>query len=171
MIIYYLKLSKAMRTFSIFIFTSILFISGCKKDTSDIHNGYYNKMHFERWGGGQKDFDVFMTENEDLLTVNVSKISYAETKVQIVLHRDAKNSSAFSAFHDAMNNKIQLTGDYKPFVEGPIDENTILTGTGTVFTFFGNGNEIEVTNAGLRDSLAMLEDLVDKELGIVYTLQ
>ena len=140
-----------MKPISITLLLFVMIFAGCKKD-SDIVKGIYDSMHFERQGGGQIDFILYSTDNSDKLNVVVSKYSFRDTTILITIDKNNDNASAFSSLQKAMNNQIQINGDFQ--------QSTLETGTWSYIYFVANNKETEVTNTELRNSLFKFEQLV-----------
>jgi len=148
-----------MRTISISIFALLISFTGCKKDsdnTVETMKGLYDYMHFERAGGGQKDFDLYATNDSNKLKVIVSKYNFRDTTIQIILDRSSDNAIYFSDFNKALDNKIQLDGDFT--------QSTLLTGTWSYIYFVSNNNQTEVKNVDLRNSLLYFEQIVESKI-------
>lgn len=144
-----------MKTLSItFLFFAMIF-SGCKKD-SDIVKGFFDSMHFIRQGGGQIDFYLYSTDNSDKLKAVVSKYSFRDTTIQITIDNNDDNASAFSSLNKAMNNQVQINGDFQ--------QPALPTGTWSYIYFVANNKETEVTNTELRNSLLKFEQLVKDKI-------
>lgn len=109
-------------------------------------------MYFTRQGGGQIDFNLHLTDNSDKLKAIVTKYSFRDTTIQIIIDYNNDNAAAFSSFQKAMNNQTQINGDFQ--------QSTLATGTWSYIYFFANTKETEVTNTELRDSLLKFEQIV-----------
>jgi len=138
-----------MKTTSLMIFFFIVFCTGCKKDEV---KGFYDSMNFVREGGGEIEFNLYTTGNSNELNAVVTKYAFRDTTIQITIDANSANSSAFSALNKAMNNQIQLNGDYK--------QSTLPTGTWAYIYLVNENKQTEVTNTGLRNSLLEFEKLV-----------
>jgi len=135
-------------TIAIMIFAgSFAIFSSCKKE-----KGYYDSMHFVREGGGQIDFTIYLTDNSDTLRAVVSEYEFQDTTLTIIIANIATYSSLFSTFHDAMNNKTKINGNFKQ----PI----LPTGTWAYIYFVSNNKKTEVTNTNLRNTLLGFEQIV-----------
>jgi hypothetical protein len=132
-----------------------MILFGCKKD-SDSLKGFYDSMHFVRQGGGQIDFNLYPTDNSNIVNVDVTKYSFRDTTLQIVIDNINDHASAFSSLNKAMNNQIQINGDFR--------QSTLATGTWAYIYLIENGKETEVTNTELRNSLLNFEQLVKDKL-------
>ena len=131
------------------IFFFIVFCTGCKKDEV---KGFYDSMNFVREGGGEIEFNLYTTGNSNELNAVVTKYAFRDTTIQITIDANSANSSAFSALNKAMNNQIQLNGDYK--------QSILPTGTWAYIYLVNENKQTEVTNTGLRNSLLEFEKLV-----------
>ena len=141
-----------MKTTSIMIFLFIVTSTGCKKDTN-IVQGFYDSMHFVRAGAGQIDFDIFSTDNPDKLNAVVTRYEFRDTTIQIMIDINSDNTLAFSSLNQAMNNKVQINGDFK--------QSTLDTGTWVRIFLVKDMKEAEVTNTELRNILLKFENQVE----------
>jgi len=144
-----------MKTTLLTILFSIAICSGCKKD-SVIVQGYYDSMHFVRQGGGQIDFRIYPTDNFNQVDALVTKYSYRDTTVQITILLNDDLESTFSALKQAMNNQIQINGDF--------EQSTLHTGTWFYIYMVDDSKEYEITNSDLRNSLYQFEHLVREKI-------
>lgn len=140
-----------MKTLSISLLLFVMIFAGCKKDAGS-EKGLYDSMHFVRQGSGQIDFKLLTTDDSTKLKVVVSKVDFSDTTLEFLIVSNTDNSSAFSAFRKAINNQVQLTGDFQ--------QSTLPTGTWSSIYFVANAKETETTNAELRDSLLKFEQIV-----------
>jgi len=148
-------LLDVMKTLSISFLFFALILSGCKKDP-DVVKGFYESMHFIRQGGGQIDFNLYPTDNSDQLKVVVSEYSFRDTTIQIFIDNSDDNASVFSTLNKAMNNQLQINGDFQ--------QSALATGTWSYIYFAANNIETEVTNTELRNSLLKFEQLVKDKI-------
>lgn len=139
-----------MKTVSITIFLFIVMCTGCKKD-ADIVKGYFDSMHFVREGGGQIEFNLYTTDNSELKAV-VTKYASRDTTIQIIIDTNNDNALAFSSLNQAMNNQIQINGNFQ--------QSTLPTGTWALIYLVTDNKETEVTNTELRNSLLQFEQLI-----------
>ncbi|MBT8220768.1 MAG: hypothetical protein KJP00_13140 [Bacteroidia bacterium] len=147
-----------------FLIITTLIICSCTRTTQTIstqpeiskEEGIYEHMHFVREGGGQIDFNIYPTANADQLEVIVSKHSFRDTTIQFLISKNAENIAAFSAFHNAIHNKVQITGNH--------DEPQLATGTWSYVYFVRDATEFEVSNIELRDALFKFEELVQNNI-------
>ncbi|MBK7626029.1 MAG: hypothetical protein IPJ16_02305 [Bacteroidales bacterium] len=137
---------KALTTFFFFV----VMCAGCETD-ADIVKGYYDSMHFVREGGGQIEFNLYTTDNTELNAI-VTKYSFRDTTIQIVIDANNDNTQAFSSLNQALNSQIQINGDFK--------QSTLKTGTWAYIYLVSNNKETEVTNTELRNALLKFEQLV-----------
>jgi hypothetical protein len=142
-----------MKTASVMIFLLVLMSSGCKKE---VVKGFYNSMYFVREGGGEIEFNLYTTDTSNELKAVVTKYVYRDTTIQIIIDANSDNASAFSSLKKAMNNQIQLNGDYK--------ESSLPTGTWAFIYLVNENTQTEVTNTGLRSSLLEFESLVRNKI-------
>lgn len=148
-----------MRTTIFYIFTLMLLLSSCEKNTVEsleTVKGFYDYMHVERSGGGQIDFDLYATENSNKFKAVVSKYSFRDTAIVIIIDKTEDNTDCLNDFTKALNNETQLTGDFI--------QPTLPSGTWVNYTFVTNNKQTEVTNSGLRNSLLKVEQLVIKNI-------
>jgi len=140
-----------MKTTGIIFLLFLAMCISCKKDSNTI-KGFYDSMHFVRYGGGQIEFTIYPTDNPDQFNAVVTKCDFRDTTIQFSLSINQDYTSAFSSLNKAMNNQIQINGDFK--------QSTLATGTWSFIYLAGNGKETEVTNTKLRDSLLLFEKLI-----------
>ena len=98
------------------------------------------------------EFNLYTTGNSNELNAIVTKYAFRDTTIQITIDASSGNSSAFSALNKAMNNQIQLNGDYK--------QSSLPTGTWAYIYLVNENKQTEVTNTGLRNSLLEFEKLI-----------
>lgn len=140
--------TKSSTTTFILLFIVVAF-SSCNMNSNTEHEKY-ESMHFVRDGGGQIDFSVFETTDENQLKVVVSKYAFRDTTIELLITKNAYNTGAFSSFHSAINKETLLIGNLK--------QSTMATGTWVHIYFRFKGKEKEVTNEVLRTSLLKFED-------------
>jgi hypothetical protein len=122
------------------------------EESDKIIKGYYDFMRFERVGGGQIDFNLYETEDSTKLLAIVSTYGSRDTTIKVVIDKDLENTAYFSTFDKALNNQMQIDGDYV--------ETSLPTGTWVRISFYRNDNQVYVTNTSLRDSLLKFEIFV-----------
>jgi hypothetical protein len=144
-----------MKTIFLTILLSIIFCTSCKKDPI-IVQGFFDSMHFVRQGGGQIDFSIYPTENFDQVNVVVTKYSFRDTTIQLTILFNDDFASVFSSLKQAMNNQIQINGDFQ--------QSTLDTGTWAYIYLVDNTKETEVTNTDLRNSLLKFEQLTREKI-------
>src|SRR4030043_542551 len=144
-----------MKTILLTILFSIFIYTGCEKDPVII-KGFYDSMHFVRQGGGQIDFSICPIENVDQVNAVVTKYSYRDTTIQLAIPLNDDFTSTFSALKQALNNQIQINGDFQ--------QSTLHTGTWSYIYMVDNTKETEVTNTDLRNSLHKFEQLVREKI-------
>ena len=140
------------------LFLSLALIAtsfSCKKD-SNSEKESYNYMHFVRQGGGQINFSLYPTENVDQVKVVVLEFSFRDTFLQFNIDKNSESASAFSLLQEAINNRMQINGDFR--------QSTAPTGTWSYIYLVADDQETEVTNAKLRNSLAEFETLVKNKI-------
>ncbi len=144
-----------MKTILLTILFSIVICTGCEKN-SLIVTGFYNSMHFVRQGGGQIDFSIYPNDNFDQVNAVVTKYSYRDTTIQITIPLNDEFESTFSSLKQAMNNQIQINGDFQ--------QSTLRTGTWSYIYMVDDNTETEVTNTDLRNSLHKFEQLLREKI-------
>jgi serine/threonine protein phosphatase PrpC len=141
-----------MREIIVVLFILFSFISACEKHSDCNVCGFYDYMHFERQGGGQIDFNIYLTGDTNTLAVKVLKYNFNDTTTKFVLSNNIENYDVFSAFYKAINNQIEIKGDFH--------QSTDTVGTWAYIYFVVNEKETEVTNTELRNKLLYFEQLV-----------
>lgn len=129
----------------------MLMLTGCKKDPV-IVKGFYDSMHFNREGGGQIEFTLSPTGNSDKFNAVVTRFGARDSTFQITIDINNDNRSDLLLLDQAMNNQIQLNGEFK--------QSSLLAGTWAYIYLVYNKKETEVTNTELRNSLLQLEQLI-----------
>lgn len=147
-----IAISSLLMLLSLFV---MLTFSSCNMNSNTEHVKY-ESMHFVRDGGGEIDFSVFETTDENQLKVIVSKCAFRDTSIELLITKNADNTGAFSSFHSAINKETLLIGNFK--------QSTMTTGNWVHIYFKSKGKEIEVTNEALRISLLKFEDLTVTQL-------
>ncbi|WP_221202140.1 hypothetical protein [Microbacter margulisiae] len=130
---------------------AIMAFAGCQQDSSNV-KGYYDAMHYVTEGGGQLDFKLYPTDNPEELKAVISRYAFRDTVAQFNIDLNSSNTSSFSSLQKAMNNQIQINGDFR--------QSTLPTGSWTHIYLDSKGQEVEVTNTWLRDSLLVFGDIV-----------
>jgi hypothetical protein len=126
-------------------------LTGCKKDPVFV-KGFYDSMHFNREGGGQIEFTISPTDNSDKFNAVVTRFGVRDSTIQITIDINNENRSDFSLLDQAMNNQIQINGDFK--------QSNLLAGTWAYIYLVYDKKETEVTNKELRNSILQLEQLI-----------
>jgi len=126
-------------------------LTGCRKDPA-IVKGFYESIHFIREGGGQIEFTLTPTDNSDKFNAVVTRFGISDSTIQITVDINIDNKSAISLMDQAMNNQIQINGDFK--------QSTLLAGTWAYIYLVTDKKETEVTNTELRNSILQLEQLI-----------
>ena len=148
-----------MKTTTFYIFTLIFLLTSCEKNSDEsieTVKGFYDYMHVERNGGGQIYFNLYATENSNKIKAVVSKYDFRDTAIVIFIDKNEDNTIYLNDFSKALNNEVQLTGDFT--------QSTLPTGTWVNYTFVTNNKQIEVTNSDLRNSLLKIEQLVHNNI-------
>lgn len=143
------------KIFAITFLLLVLSAFSCKKEKVVVQ-GYFESMHFVRQGGGQIDFRLFPTENPDLLRVKVLQVNNRDTSVEYIMGNNNESVSSFSSFQKAINNGMQINGNFQ--------QSTLETGTWAYIYLAYDTKETQVTNTSLRDSLLNFEQIVKKKL-------
>lgn len=142
-----------------YMLTLLFLLTSCEKssdESTQTAKGFYDYMHVERNGGGQLYFNLYATVNPTKLKAVVSKYNFRDTAIVIIIDKNENNTTYVNDFAKALNNEVQLTGDFTP--------STLPTGTWVNYTFMTNNNQVEVTNSGLRNSLLELERIVQNNI-------
>jgi hypothetical protein len=129
----------------------LLIFTGCTKDP-EIIKGFYDSLHFIRQGGGQIEFNLYTTESLDKLNAIITAYSFRDTTIQYTIENNDEISIAFSALNQALNNQLQINGDFQ--------QSTRHTGTWAYIYLVADNKETEVTNTELRNSLIRFEELL-----------
>jgi hypothetical protein len=148
-----------MKKITFYIFTLLTLFTSCEKssDASIVTvKGFYDYLQVKRDGGGQIYFNLYATENSDKIKALVSKYDFRDTAIVIIIDKNEDNAIYFDDFTKALNNNVQLTGDFT--------QPTLPTGTWVNYTFITNDKLIEVTNNDLRNSLQKIEQLVQDNI-------
>jgi hypothetical protein len=144
-----------METASITLLLLIITCTNCKKDPDIILKGFFDSMHFSRQGGGQIEFYLYPTDSLDKLNAVVTKYKFHDTELQVVIDIN-ENPDAFTSLNEAMNNQIQINGDFQ--------QPTTKTGTWAYIYLVTDNKETEVTNIELRNILLNFEQLVKSKI-------
>jgi len=141
------------------IISLIIIFTSCENNSDEspkIVKGFYDYMHFDRSGGGQIDFQLFKTEDSNKLIAIVSKYNSRDTIIQLLIDKNLDNTTSFSDLDKALNNQIQLNGDFV--------ESALPTGTWAVINFCNSNEQSQVTNTDLRSSLLKFERLIKNKI-------
>jgi hypothetical protein len=134
------------------IYVTILCAVLCVLSCSEEQAVVYNYMRFKRDGGGHIEFKIYQTSNPEKLKVVVNKYNFRDTTIQFEISKDSALSKAVTAFQNALNNNVSITGDFK--------QPTLPTGTWSYMYLGNNSIENEITNSNLRNSLEPLENQI-----------
>jgi hypothetical protein len=146
-----------MKVILITLFFSILICNGCEKaPATEEVKGFFDSMHFVRQGGGQIDFNLYPDENYDKANAIITKYNFRDTTAQFVILVDDEIAASFESLRQAMNNQIQINGDF--------EQSTLHTGTWFYIYLVDDSKEFEVTNTDLRNSLYKFENLVREKI-------
>jgi hypothetical protein len=115
-------------------------------------NDTYAKILFKRDGGGSKEFYVTTNSGHEII-MDVTKYNFRDTTYTTsVFVEDAGKLS--NLITRVINNKVTLKGDFK--------QSELETGTWAyIYVIDDDNNKTEITNTSLRDSLMILETLVE----------
>jgi len=117
----------------------------------------FEKLFFERDGGGAKSFYVTKTQSFDTLRILVVGYGGVDTNVDFEIHITDTTDTLFAALDSLLNGNIVIDGDFtQPLVP-----------TGTWAHFYAVTNDTlkhEITNATLRNRLEGLESIVDARM-------
>ena len=144
---------KNMKAHSILWLFLVMLLWSCQNDSV---KGFYDSMHYVTAGGGQIDFKLYPTSNPDELKAVVNSFSFRDTVVQFYIDLNSGNASSFASLQKAMNNQLQINGDFK--------QSTLPTGTWTSVYLISSNKEVEVTNTQLRDSLLVFGQIVRNKM-------
>jgi hypothetical protein len=134
---------------TLLVCTTVLF-TGCKNDVEP--NDTYSKIFFKRDGGGNKEFYITTNTGHEII-MNVTRYNFRDTTYTTsVFVEDAGKLS--NLITRVINNKVTLKGDFK--------QSELETGTWAyIYVIDDDNNKTEITNTSLRDSLMILETLVE----------
>ena len=144
-----------MKTLFLLFLISTLICTDCKKD-SEIVKGFYDSLHFVRKGGGEIDFSMYPNESFYQINTLVSKFNFRDTTIQTTIFLDDGNMLLFSELKQAMNDQLQINGDFK--------QSSLDTGTWAYIYMVHDSKETEVTNTDLRNMLLTLEKIVREKI-------
>ena len=151
--LFIIKEKNIMKNLFIALFLSALILSGCQKCTKSPTKRFFDSMHLVRQGGGQIDFMISASDdNFETINILITEYHFRDTAIQINLQKTNNNANVFTTLHDALNNKLQISGEFK--------QSTLPTGTWCYIYLLSNGTETEVTNINLRNTLLQFEQLV-----------
>jgi hypothetical protein len=144
-----------MKTVSITFLLLIITCTNCKKDPDIIIKGFFDSMHFSRQGGGQIEFYLYPMDSPDKLRADIIKYNFHDTQLQVIIDIN-ENPNVFSLLNQAMNNQVQINGDFR--------QPTTDTGTWAFIYLVSDNKETEVTNIELRNTLLKFEQLVEAKI-------
>ncbi len=142
----------------------IIGITSCEKD--EIHklkidkSSYYEYFWFERKGGGSLEFNLYKTTNSNYLkAIVLSKEKTKDKEKVIFIQKTDDNQTLFEIFNNALDNKIELSGEPKiP------DELQPSKGTWHYQYFIRENDTIEVTSSELSKNLLEFELIIRNQL-------
>ena len=153
---------KILTVSAILLMVAGNFVS-CESKDDDVTidtSSYFEKMRFETacW---QFQFDLYKTNNPQYLKAIVVNYFDLTKDKELIIKRTDDNSNAFDIFNKALNNEIELLGDFEHPEFGGEEG---LTGWKTFVHFINQNEAIEVTNIELRNELLKFEEMVVNEL-------
>ncbi len=135
----------------------ILFTLAACEEKSTQPGDRYDYMYFERYGGGNLEFNVYPTTVSDIFSANVSKLNFKDTLINLSLIRDTANGEILDALTDALKGKYKITGDFK---RDTLD----IVGTWAFIYMIRDHDSTEVTNTALCNILLGLESIIRENL-------
>lgn len=135
----------------------ILFSLVACEEKSTQPGDHYDYMYFERYGGGNLQFNVSPMTVSDVFTANVSKLNFKDTLINLSLIKDATNGEIFDALTGALRGKYKITGDFK---QDTLD----IVGTWAFIYMIRDDDSTAVTNTELRNILLGFESIVRERL-------
>jgi hypothetical protein len=109
-------------------------------------------MLFERQGGGNLVFNISRTSSTDTFLVNVTRMEFRDTSIQITLTRNSGTTGLLDTLVESLNGHFQLDGSFT--------QSTLPTGTWAYVYLVNDKSKKEITNLDLRTTLLKLEPLV-----------
>lgn len=139
-------------------------VTSCEKDEIDKlrvdKSSYYEYFGFERKGGGSLEFNLYKTTNSNYLkAIVLSKEKTEDREKVIFIQKTDDNRTLFEIFNNALDNKIELSGEPKI-----LDESQPSSGTWHYQYFIRKNDTIEVTNSELSKILLEFELMVRNQL-------
>jgi uncharacterized protein (DUF2225 family) len=128
---------------------SLIFI-GCKNEVEPNYD--YSKILFKRDGGGNKEFYI-RTNSAHEIIMQVTQYNFRDTNytTSVFVEDEGKLSNLITR---VLNNRVTLKGDFK--------QSELETGTWAyIYVADDDNNKTEITNTALRDSLMILETLIE----------
>ena len=135
----------------------ILFSLVACEEKSTQPGDLYDYLHFERYGGGNLEFNVFPTTASNVFSAKVSKLNFKDTLINLSLSREPANREILDALTGALKGKYKITGDFK-------QDTLVLVGTWTFLYLIRDDDSTEVTNTGLRHILSGFESIIREKL-------
>ncbi len=138
-------------------FASLLFTT-CKDISTqpDQISTYFDRMLFQRSGGGDLIFSAYPTSSVDTFKILVTRKDFRDTTINIIVTKGITTISVFDTLTQALSHRIELTGSFK--------QDTIPTGTWALIYFVAGDEKTEVTNIDLRITLLKVEQMVRAKL-------
>ncbi len=119
--------------------------------------GPYDYTFIDRNGAGDLGFNLFPTSSADSIQVVVIHQQFRDTTSEMVLLRTDSTAKSFNALLSALRGDITITGDFR--------QSTLPTGTWVRVYMIKGQAKFEVTNADLRNTLLVFEQIVRSNLG------
>lgn len=138
-----------MKYLSLLTVALLFILLGCEKDSDST---FYKNMKFDRLGGGQITFNILPTGSSDKVSVEVTRYNFMDTTIRFSMDNATISTNLFLDFYDAVNNKLELEGDFQ--------QTDFESGTWAYIYFENSTDEVEVTNTEIRTSLLYFEGMV-----------
>ncbi|MEI6091144.1 MAG: hypothetical protein WCR42_11875 [bacterium] len=134
---------------TLFVCMSVVF-NGCKNEIEP--NETYTKILFKRDGGGSKEFYVTTNSGHEII-MDVTKYKFRDTTYTTLV---------FVKDEGKLSNLITRVIDHRVVLKGDFKQSELETGTWAyIYVVDEDNNKTEITNTSLRDSLMILETLVE----------
>jgi hypothetical protein len=112
----------------------------------------YEKLFFQRSGGGDKQFYITTTNKHEII-FNVIRYNFKDTNYTASVYVE-DNGNLSNLISQILDGQVQLKGDFKQ----PTNE----VGTWAyIYAVKESNSRFEITNTKIRDSLMVLEKLID----------
>ncbi len=134
----------------------LFFLVACEEKSTQ-PGSQYDYMYFERYGGGNLEFNILPTIVSNTFSANVTRLNFKDTLINLNLIKDTINGAIFDALTDALQGQYKITGDFK---QDTLD----LVGSWAFIYMIRDDDSTEVTNTGLRNILLGFESIVREKL-------